>query len=127
MSHPRTIWLTSPAARERLARLAYSAPDGYIGRVAEPTRTDAQNRLLWPCIAELRKQLPDMRAFTAEQTKLRFMDALGCELTFLPKLEGAGMFPVGQRSSQLTVNQFTGLIDLIHAYGARHNVRFKGE
>jgi len=32
------------------------------------------------------------------------------------------MFPVGLRSSTLTVEQFSGLVELIYAYGAKHGV-----
>jgi hypothetical protein len=49
---------------------------------------------------------------------------LGQEMRFLPELEGAGMFPVGQRSSTLSKSQFTGLIELLFAYGAKHGVRW---
>jgi hypothetical protein len=45
-------------------------------------------------------------------------------LRFLPELEGQGMFPVGLRSSTLTVEQFSGLVELIYAFGAKHNVRW---
>jgi hypothetical protein len=34
------------------------------------------------------------------------------------------MFPVGQRSSTLSKSQFTGLIELLFAYGAKHGVRW---
>jgi hypothetical protein len=45
-------------------------------------------------------------------------------MRFLPALEGEGMFPVGLRSSTLTVSQFSGLIELLYAYGAKHGVRW---
>jgi hypothetical protein len=32
------------------------------------------------------------------------------------------MFPVGYRSSVLTVDQFSALLELIHAYAAKHGV-----
>jgi hypothetical protein len=68
-----------------------------------------------------------MAGFTPEQVKLRFLDALGHEMTFLPKLEGAGMFPVGYRSSTLTTEQFGALLTLMDEYGARHGVEWSGE
>jgi hypothetical protein len=59
-----------------------------------------------------------------DDIKLRFLNALGTELRFLPTLEGEGMFPVGLRSSTLTKDQFSGLIELLYAYGAKHGVRW---
>jgi hypothetical protein len=73
-------------------------------------------------IADLKPQVPDMTPFTAEQIKLRFLNALGVEMQFLPAIEGQGVFPVGLRSSTLTKEQFAGLIDLLYAYGAQHGV-----
>ena len=45
-------------------------------------------------------------------------------MRFLPALEGEGMFPVGLRSSTLTVQQFSALVELIYAFGAKHDVRW---
>jgi len=100
------------------------APDGDFVQVSAPTRTLEQNAKMHPMIEDIKRQVPEMRAYTVDQIKLRFLDALGTELTFLPKLEGEGLFPVGARSSTLTKDQFSGLIELLYEFGARHNVRW---
>lgn len=124
MTERRTIWLTSKSARQRAHALIESAPDGFVMKLSEPTRTDEQNKALWGRIKDLREQIPGMAEFTPDDVKNRFMHALGCEMRFLPELDGGGMFPVGFRSSQLTVEQFGGLLTLLDEYGARHNVRW---
>jgi hypothetical protein len=124
MAERRTIKLSTPQARQRAHQLIEQAPDGYVVRIGEETRSDEQNRLLWPLIADIQQQVQDMHTFSAEDIKLRFLDSLGMELRFLPKLEGAGMFPVGQRSSTLSKSQFSGLLELIFAYGAKHEVKW---
>ena len=93
-------------------------------KLAEPTRTDEQNKKLWACISEIQRQVPEMAPYSAADIKLRFMHALGMEMRFLPAIEGQGMFPVGMRSSQLTVEQFSALLELLHAYAARNGVDF---
>lgn len=95
-----------------------------VMKLGEETRSDAQNRLMWPLIADLRKQVPEHAIYNAEQTKLRFLDALDSEMVYLPKIGSAGMFPVGQRSSTLTKAQFTLLIELIFAEGNRCGVQW---
>jgi hypothetical protein len=75
-------------------------------------------------IEDIRRQVEGMDAFTRDDIKLRFLNALGTEMRFLPELDGAGMFPVGLRSSTLTKEQFSGLIELLYEYGARHGVRW---
>jgi NinB protein len=116
------IKLTGERQREYAVKCIKEAPDGYCVKIGEETRRDAQNRLLHAILGDMRKQVPAMQEYTIEQMKLRFMDAFGFEVTYLPKLEGAGLFPVGARTSLLSVKQFAGLIDLIYKYGAENGV-----
>lgn len=95
--------------------------------IGEQTRSQEQNALMWPLISDIQKQVPEAATFSADDMKLRFIHALGQEMRFLPELEGAGMFPVGQRSSTLSKTQFSALLELIFAYGARHGVRWSAK
>jgi len=122
MSNKRTVKLITKEARQRAVALIFAAPEGYVVTIAEESRTQEQNRLMWPLIADIQSQVPSMQTFSADDIKLRFLHALGTELRFLPELEGAGMFPVGQRSSTLTKAQFTGLIELLFPYGEKNGV-----
>lgn len=124
MTERRTIKLVTKAHRQRAIALVSAAPEGYVVQIGEETRSQEQNRLLWPLISDIQKQAPGMEAFSADDIKLRFLHALGVELRFLPELEGSGMFPVGQRSSTLTKAQFSGLITLLYQYGERHGVKW---
>jgi hypothetical protein len=116
------IFLLGPSQKTYAKRLIDEASPDMVCRLGKVTRSDKQNRKLWPMIADLKRQVPDMTPFTAEQIKLRFLNALGVEMQFLPAIEGQGVFPVGLRSSTLTKEQFAGLIELLYAYGAQHGV-----
>jgi len=120
----QSVRLIGETQRAYARRLIDMAPPGYVVRIAKETRRDAQNRKLWPMLTDLQKQVPEMAGFTTDDIKLRFLNALGAEMRFLPALENQGMFPVGLKSSLLTVEQFTGLIELIYEYGARKGVRW---
>ena len=124
MAKAQTVRLVGDTQRAFAKRLIDAAPGGYVVKIAAETRRDAQNRKLWPMLADLQRQVPDMAGYSAEDIKHRFMNALGTEMRFLPALEGQGMFPVGMKSSTLTVEQFGGLLELIYAFGAKHNVRW---
>ena len=119
---PQTIILTGERQRAYAKQCIDAAPVGYAIRIAERTRTDDQNAKLHAMLADIRNQVPAMAAFSIEQMKLRFMDAFGSEVVYLPKLEGSGMFPVGQRTSKLSVKQFAGLVELVYKYGAEHSI-----
>lgn len=124
MSNPIQVRLIGETQRAYAKRLIDGADHGYVMKLGAETRRDAQNRKLWPMLADLRKQVPEMQGYTTEEIKLRFLNALGTEMQFLPRLEGQGSFPVGMKSSTLTVEQFSGLIELIYAFGAKHSVRW---
>ena len=117
-----TIRLIGPTQRAYAHKLIDAAPDGYVVKLGAETRRDRQNALMWALIADLQRQVPAMAPYSADDIKSRFLHALGAEMRFLPVLEGEGVFPLGMRSSTLTVAQFAGLIEIIHEYGARHGV-----
>lgn len=123
----RTIKLASDAHRDLAASLIHKAPQGYAVAIGEETRSQEQNRLMWPLIADIQAQVPETAVYSADDMKLRFLHALGQEMRFLPELEGSGMFPVGQRSSTLSKAQFTALIELMFAFGAKHGVRWSAK
>jgi hypothetical protein len=124
MANPIIVRLIGDTQRAYAKRLIDGADVGYVMRLGAETRRDVQNRKLWPMLKDVQQQVPGFDVFTTEDIKHRFMNALGTEMRFLPELEGQGMFPVGMRSSTLTVAQFSGLVELIYAFGAKHNVRW---
>jgi len=120
----QTIFLNNAMRRAFAKRLIDEAPDGHVAKIAAETRSEEQNRKLWPMLKDLRDQVEGMGEFSTDDIKLRFLNALGVEMRFLPTLEGQGMFPVGLRSSTLTKEQFSGLIELLYEFGARHDVKW---
>ena len=127
MSDRRTYRLNTKAQRERFIRDVMRAPDNWIGMLAEGTRSLLQNAKLHAMLTDVQRQDPDMRQYSIADMKLRFLDALGTELRFLPKLANQGMFPVGLRTSTLTIEQCGALIELIYAYGAEKGVVWSDE
>ncbi len=84
-------------------------------------RTDEQNAALWGLLSQVQRQRPTHNgvAMTADLWKAVFMQAAGAEITFIPTLEGNGMFPLGLRSSRLTKAEFADLLEFILAWCAR--------
>lgn len=119
-----TIGLASPTGKQRAHRLIERAPKDCVAIIRKANRTDEQNRKLWPMLEDIRRQVEGMDAFTRDDIKMRFLNALGTEMRFLPELDGAGMFPTGLKSSTLSKDQFSGLIELLYEYGARHGVEW---
>lgn len=123
----RTYPIRTEMQRAQLARDAARAPDNWYAVLVEGTRSIAQNAKLHAMLTDIQRQVPDMREYSLEDMKLRFMDAFGAEMRFLPKLSGQGLFPVGLRTSTLTVSQFADLIEFLNVYGAEQGVIWSDE
>ena len=123
-----TVRFIGPSQRAYAAKLIADAPDGYVMKLAKETRSDRQNNALHGWIDILRKALPDtFGQFTVEDCKLRLMNSLRTEMRFLPALDGQGLFPVGQRTSTLTVEQFSALQTIVIEYAARNGINLGDE
>ena len=120
----QSIRLLGDTQRAYAKQMIDAAPAGWVVKIAAETRRDAQNRKLWPMLADIQRQVPGFNEYSTEDIKHRFMNALGTEMRYLPLLEGQGQFPVGMRSSTLTVEQFSGLVEMIYAFGAKHGVKW---
>lgn len=117
-----TVRLIGPTQKAYAHRLIDEAPADHVMQLGKETRREAQNRKLWPMLKDIQTQVPGMATFNTDDIKLRFLNALGTEMRFLPTLENEGVFPVGLRSSTLTVAQFSALVELLYKYGAEHGV-----
>lgn len=129
----RHVLKLTPGARrdaaawlDRAFRL-YQPGAPWVMELRPAKRTDEQNRALWSLIGQVHKQRPMHNGIkmTPELWKAVFMDAWGAEVSFLPKLEGDGMFPAGHRSSQLTKHEFVSLIEFILAWTAREGLTIR--
>lgn len=121
----RWSFIIGPRTRETIQRWIARAPDGFRIEIREPKRTDAQNRKLWPLLTELSTQLDwHGQKYTPDDWKDYFMHALK-RARWMPD-ENGGMVPIGMRSSELGVSEFSDLIEMIHEFGSRHGVEFNG-
>lgn len=118
-----TVILHTNVHRALAKRLVDRAPIGAVIRIREGKRTTEQNDKMWAMISDVSRAKPDGRTHTAEAWKCLFMHACGHAVQFEQGLDGAP-FPIGFRSSRLTVAQMGELMDFIDAYGARHGVQW---
>lgn len=110
--------------RETAHRIVDAAPAGSVMEVSAPRRTNDQNALMWAMLSDISRAKPEGRSLTPDVWKSLFLHSLDHAQRFEMALDGKGMVPVGFRSSRLTKQQFSDLIETIHEYGARHNVEF---
>lgn len=100
---------------------------GLVCTVAAETRTQEQNRLLWPLLTDVSRQHVHYgRTLIPPDWKNLFMGGLA-HATFVPSLDGQSVMPLGLSTSVLSKSKFSDLIELIHAFGAEKGIKFRTE
>lgn len=123
-----TVILHGQSQRQYARELIEKAPQGSIVSVKAAPRTPDQNSKMWAMLTDVSRARPEGRQWQPETWKCAFMHALGHQVKFCQPLDGEGdPFPVGFRSSRLTVKQMADLITVIYEYGDRHGVRWSDE
>lgn len=124
MSAGQTIRLTSDLNRARAIGLVDRAPNGAVVNIRPATRTGEQNSKFWAMLSDVSRAKPEGRELTPDVWKALFLHSLDHAQRFEMALDGKGMVPVGFRSSRLTKEQMSDLIETIYEYGARHGVEW---
>jgi hypothetical protein len=115
------VILRGPSQRAYAKGLIDQAPRDAVVVVRGPSRTTAQNSKFWAMLSDVSRAEPEGRKHTPDVWKSLFLHACGHEVQFVPGLSGLP-FPIGFRSSKLTKEQMSELIEFIYAYGAQHGV-----
>lgn len=94
--------------------------------IQEDTRSLAQNRMLWACLRDVSQQVVWYgKRLDSDSWKNIFSASLKGQET-VPGING-GFVVLGQSTSKMRVSEMRDLIELIHAFGIEHNVRFSDE
>ncbi len=102
-----------------------AAPDGAVMNIRPATRSNKQNALLWSLLSTVSRAKPGGRTHTPDVWKALFMSACGHAVQFEVGLDGAP-FPLGFRSSRMTKDQMTDLIEFILQYCAEKGIDVDG-
>lgn len=119
------IYLVGPSQRAYAAEALRQAPDNAVVSITKPTRTPPQNAKMWAMLEDICRAKIEGRQWVKETWKAAFMHSLGHQVQFADGLDGSGPFPLGFRSSHLTVRQMADLITVIQEFGDRHGVDWK--
>lgn len=118
----KSIILKTKAQRDYAKQLIDEAPENYVVSFKERTRSLDQNALMWALLEDIADAKPNGRDLDKEVWKGVFLFEIGIKSRFEPNLNGDGMVVLPPRSSNLSVSQFSDLIECIYAYGAQHGI-----
>ena len=119
-----TLVLTGVDARKRARGWITTAPRNTVVTFKKPGRTTPQNDRMWAMLTDVARQTDhNGRKYTPDQWKCLFMHACGHEVAFMEGLNGEP-FPAGFRSSKLTKEQMSDLIEFMFSWAAEHDVQW---
>lgn len=123
-----TIIINSSDARRKAAAWVANAPPGTRIDFKAPRRSLPQNDRMWAMLTDVAQQVPwHGLKLSPDDWKLMFLDALKREVRMVPNIDGNGFVNLGRSSSDLSKGEFSDLLELIFAFGAKHGVVFGGE
>lgn len=111
--------------RDRASQWAKSAPSGCIIEFRQSKRSVDQNSRLWACLTEIARKVEwHGMKLPADDWKDIFTAALR-KHRFVPGLDANTVVPLGMRTSDMTKQEFSDLLELINAFAAEHGVEFQ--
>lgn len=123
----QTAILRGDVQRAFAKKLIDKAPLNAVVTIREATRSLDQNAKLWAMLSDVSRAKPEGRRWTPETWKCAFMHVLGHQVQFCQGLDDSGPFPLGFRSSRLTVRQMADLITTVQEYGDRFGVAWSDD
>lgn len=97
----------------------------YAVEVRPLTRTIEQNSKLWAFLGEISAQVNwHGHKLSSEDWKHIFSAAMN-QQRVVPNIDSTGFVVLGKSTSKMSVAEMMDMIELIHAFGAQHGVKFK--
>ncbi len=118
-----TLW--TDADRDKLCKWARGLPKGSRIEAKSPRRSVDQNALMWSLLSQIAEQVEWYGVkLSAEDWK----DVLSASLRkarVVPGIDPGSFVPLGMRTSDMTKEEMSNLIELVLAFGAERGVEFR--
>lgn len=118
--------LDTEGQRRRATDWVWAAKNGSRVEFKGPKRTLDQNSLMWALLTDVAVHMRKAAGlqYSTEEWKHIFLHGWGREVRFLPALDGKGVVPIPQSSSDLSKEEMTDFIEFILKEGAERGVTF---
>lgn len=117
------VILHGPRERESVISLAKRAPAGSIVEFRHAKRSIPQNAKLWSLLGEISRQVVWYgQKLDSTSWKDMFTASLR-RYEVVPGIDPGTFVPIGMRTSQLTKQEFSALIELIQCFAAERGVK----
>lgn len=127
MTTRQTVTINGPEDRQRIATWARNVEAGTVVTFRKKSRSSEQSAKMWAMLHEVSEQVEWYGAkLDAEDWKDVFTASLR-HARVVPGIDKGTFVPLGMRTSTMTIDEMSNLIELIYAFGAdpEHPVLFK--
>ena len=119
------ITLQSRSDRERAAAWCDNAPTGSSVEFRGPRRNLDQNALMWSLLGQISKQVDWYGQKLSSEDWKDVLTASMRRTRVVPGIDAGTFVPLGMRTSQMSKQELSDLLELIYAFGAERNVKFR--
>jgi hypothetical protein len=122
-----TVIINGDASRQKAIHWAARAPLGTRVEFKAARRSLDQNSLMWARLTTIAQRVEWYgQHLSAEDWKDVFTASLR-KARVVPGLDAGSFVPLGMRTSDMTKDEMSNLLDLIDAFAAEHGVVFENE
>ena len=116
------VIIQTPADRQKVAKWAANVEAGTCVEFKKKRRSVDQNALLWSCLGEISRQVDWYgQKLSADDWKDVFSASLR-RARVVPGLDAGTYVPLGMRTSDMTKEEFSNLLELMFAFAAERGV-----
>jgi hypothetical protein len=119
------ITLQSSSDREKAAAWVKNAPTGTSVEFRGPRRSVDQNSLLWSLLGQVSQQVQWYGQRLSSEDWKDVCSASLRRYNVVPGIDAGTFVPLGMRTSQMSKEDMTSLIELIVAFGTERGVKFR--
>lgn len=119
------VQVKTQADRNLIVRWAQNVEPGTTVEFRAPRRSLDQNALMWSLLGQISKQV---EWYGQKLSSEDWKDVLTASLRrtrVVPGIDAGTFVPLGMRTSQMTKEEISDLLELIYAFGAERGVKFR--
>lgn len=119
------VQIKSEADRSQITTWTRNVPVGTTVEFRAPRRSTDQNALMWSLLGQVSKQVDWYGTKLSSEDWKDVLTASLRHARVVPGIDPGTFVPLGMRTSQMTKEEISNLIELVYAFGAEHDVHFR--
>jgi hypothetical protein len=125
MTSRAVVQIKTNEERQQIARWARNVPEGTTVEFRAPRRSGDQNNLMWSLLGQISKHVIWYGQKLSSEDWKDVLTASLRRTRVVPGIDAGTFVPLGMRTSQMTKDELSELLELIYAFGAERGVQFR--